>query len=71
MEYLLNIIDSLNDKMIALDIAAIASSERNNRVYIYLNELNETNINKIKEYVDSPAVEFRQQEVVLTFTSSE
>lgn len=71
LNHLDNIINSLNDKMVSLDIAAIELDEQNNKVYIYLNDLNNTQISKIKKVIDSPAIEFKQQEQKITLTATD
>jgi len=66
--YLNDIINDLNDKMIELNISAIELDEQNNKVYIYLEDLNEANICEIEKVVNSPAVEFKQKLLKATTT---
>lgn len=58
-----NIYEVLSDKMIELGISSIAVNEKENKVDVYINELDETNINRIKEVIDSPAIVFKERDI--------
>ncbi|WBW97502.1 hypothetical protein [Oceanirhabdus sp. W0125-5] len=60
LNYLEEIIELLNDKMTELDIAVIELNQKENRVVVYLKDVEETKINKIKAIIDSSAIEFKE-----------
>jgi hypothetical protein len=55
------IINILNKKMMEMSISAIELDEVHNRVSVYLVDLNETNIKKIKILINSNAIKFKKQ----------
>lgn len=60
LNFLEDIIELLNNKIIELDIALMVLSEKENKVVVYLRNLEETKINKIKDIIDSSAIEFKE-----------
>ncbi len=73
VEYSLKELDivalKLKGLMIELDINSIERDDENNKVYIYLNNLNNDSINKVKNIIDVPYVEFRQTKAIATFSN--
>lgn len=65
-----NVMNILSSKMVALDIGQIVLDEENNKVYVYLNDLNSNKINIISKLVTPSAIEFKKQEVKFTSTAS-
>ena len=61
------IMNTLNSKMIELDIRAIEPDEINNKVYVYFDLLDELKINKVKEVIDSPCIVFKKMELKLVW----
>lgn len=70
LEYLENIINTLNPKMGELGITRIRLSEKNNKVYIYLNTLNESSINYINAIANTSAIEVNKNECDIKLTST-
>ncbi|MCX7746914.1 MAG: hypothetical protein N2645_08485 [Clostridia bacterium] len=62
LKYLEDIINKLNEKMIELGISSMGVSEKDNKVYVYLKSLEESKIKKIKQVVDSLAIEFVKED---------
>lgn len=61
LKYLEGLMDKFGSKMTSLGINAIELSQAKNRVYIYMEVLDEARIKAIKKIVDSPAIEFKRQ----------
>lgn len=61
------IMNTLNSKMIELDIRAIEPDEINNKVYVYFDLLDELKINKVKEVIDSPFIVFKKMELEIVW----
>ena len=55
------IMNILNKKMKEFNISAMVLDERDNSVCVYLVDLNETHIKKIKKLIDSNAIKFKKQ----------
>lgn len=70
--YLDNIVKTLNSKMIDLEISGMGIDEEKNKVLIYLKDLNDDKVNKIKKVMDCQAVEFINRDTTSTskFTST-
>jgi hypothetical protein len=53
--------------MIELDISAIDLDEKENRVYVYLENIDDVKLNRIKAVIDSPAIEFKEHKLKVQF----
>lgn len=61
------IIEALNKIIKDLGIAAVELDEKENKVYVYFENMDDTKINKVKGIIDSPAIEFREQTLKIQY----
>ncbi len=66
-EELEHISNKLSAKMIELGIKFMAIDETTNRVKVYLDKIDASKISKIKKVIDSPAIEFIEQEINMSY----
>lgn len=59
LEELDSIINTLNNKMLELEIKRIELDEKDNRIYIYFDNDDQYKKNKVKAFINSPTIEFR------------
>ncbi len=70
LNYLNKTIDKISKDMTTLDVSAVELDEKNNKIYVYVNNLNNEKEEKIKELVNSPAIEIKNQDLNVVFTTN-
>jgi hypothetical protein len=61
LDYLKKVVNMLTNQMIDLEIAMIEINEKNNKVIVYIENIDESKKNRVKKIIDSPAIEFKNQ----------
>lgn len=57
LKHLNEVAKVLSDNMLELGISIITTDEKDNKVYIYIKDLDDSKINSIKKVIDSPVIE--------------
>jgi hypothetical protein len=71
LKHLDSVTTELTDSMVDLGITMIEPNEIDNKVYVYLKNINPEMINKVKKVFNSSAIEFKSQELTIQNTATE
>ncbi len=69
LNYLQNIINILTKNILTLEISQLELDEKNNKIYIYMEKLVSTKIERVKNLIDPFAVEFKEKRLTPEFDS--
>lgn len=61
LTYLDEVAKVLTDNMLDLDISVIETNEKDNKVYIYIKDIDDSKLDRIKKVIDSPVIEAKEQ----------
>jgi len=65
LKYLDEVAKVLTDNMLELGISVIETSEKDNKVYIYIKDIDDSKLNRIKKVIDSPVIEAKEQVFII------
>jgi len=68
LKYLNSVAKVLTDNMLNLDISVITTDEKDNKVYIYIKDIDDSKIEGIKKVIDSPVIVAREQVLNIQFS---